>query len=81
MKTVDVLVLDDIGTETKTEWTTAKMNQIIDHRYLHNMPTVFTGNLGKEGIDPRIASRLSEGVMALLSCDDYRERIAKARGK
>ena len=81
VKTVDILVLDDMGTETKTEWTVAKMNQIVDHRYLHEMPTVFTGNLEKEGVEPRISSRMAEGVMVLLKCSDYREKIAAARGK
>ena len=81
LKTVDILVLDDLGTENPTDFAGTKLNQIIDYRYYYEMPTVFTGNIGKEGLAPRIASRISEGVMVLLECGDYRKKIAVARVK
>jgi len=66
------LVLDDMGTEKSTEWTGAKLDQIIDYRYENNLPTIVTTNFKLQQLAPRIASRLSEGVVVVLTCEDYR---------
>jgi DNA replication protein DnaC len=83
LKTVDLLVLDDLGVEKPTEWTAAKLDSIIDHRYLNECKTVFTTNLGTSALasrgEQRLASRLQEGVVEVLKCDDYRLIKGKVR--
>jgi len=44
LRTVDLLVIDDIGAEKATEWVQATLYSIIDHRY-GRKDTVFTTNL------------------------------------
>ena len=40
----DLLVLDDLGAERPTEWVEETMNLIVNTRYNHQRPTVFTTN-------------------------------------
>jgi len=76
LKSVDLLVIDDLGVEKATEWAMAKLDTIIDHRYLNECKTVFTTNLGTSALaargEQRVASRLTEGRVELLKCADYR---------
>lgn len=41
----DLLVLDDLGTENKSEWSVSKVYNIIDARYRSNLPIIITTNL------------------------------------
>ena len=60
IKTIDLLVLDDLGVENGTAFTTEKLFQIINHRSDYRLPTVITTNLENSALDPRLASRLSD---------------------
>lgn len=52
------LVLDDLGTESASSWAKEKLFQIIDHRYVTQLPTVITTSKSMEEINERIVSRL-----------------------
>jgi len=60
IKTVPILILDDLGTESPTNWAVEKLYQILNYRYNARLPTVITTNRNIEDIDPRVASRLSD---------------------
>jgi len=81
LKTVDLLILDDLGVEKPTEWAAAKLDEIVDYRYIHGSQTVFTTNLDPDAFasrgEARLASRLSEGLIEILECGDYRRVKAK----
>lgn len=77
LKQVPLLILDDLGVEQSTEWARAKLDLIVDHRYLAGLRTVVTTNLLLTELEPRVASRLNEGVTVVLKCGDYRERKGK----
>ena len=77
---VDLLILDDLGGEKKSEWADERLEDVIDHRYLNHKDTVFTTNMSLTQLTPRIASRIKEGVLVLLEGVDYREEIARKRG-
>lgn len=80
LENVPLLVLDDLGAHQSTLWAKAKLDSIIDHRYLYEKRTVVTTNMDPETLDlPRIASRLSEGIVVGLKCSDYRPVKARAR--
>jgi DNA replication protein DnaC len=65
VREVEILVLDDLGSENSTAWATEKLFQIINHRYNYRMPTVITTNSRLfEHMDERIASRLSDTSLA-----------------
>ena len=86
MKTADLLVLDDYGAENTTKWAVEKLFQILNYRYNMALPTVITtNNIGLEGIDPRVRSRLNDkglvNVVHMLEAQDYRpNQQKKAKG-
>jgi DNA replication protein DnaC len=58
IRSIRLLILDDLGTQNATPWAEEKLYQIINHRYLQRLPTVITTNLNLAEIDGRIRSRL-----------------------
>lgn len=45
IKNADMLILDDLGAEYKTDWSAALVYEIIDARYRSQKPTIVTTNL------------------------------------
>lgn len=77
VRTVGLLILDDLGTESATPWAREKLYQIINHRYNGRLATVITTNLRPEAIEPRIYSRLCDptcGKLISITAQDYRQR-------
>lgn len=65
LKKVDVLVIDDFGTEKVTKWRNETFYSIIDYRYTSKRPTIFTSNCSIKDLedaeyDSRITSRIKE---------------------
>jgi DNA replication protein DnaC len=58
VKEAKVLILDDLGTESATEWAREKLYQILNHRYAAKRPTVITMVNRLEEAEPRLASRM-----------------------
>ncbi|MEA3349797.1 MAG: ATP-binding protein, partial [Chloroflexota bacterium] len=59
-RSVELLVLDDFGTENATPWAREKLFQILNYRYINKLPLVITTNLDLDEIDARIRSRLQD---------------------
>lgn len=59
---VDLLVLDDLGTQTPTLWAMERLMMIIDYRYINGLPLVVTTNKSLAELpgddEHRIGSRL-----------------------
>jgi len=60
VRSVPLLVLDDLGAESATPWAREKLYQLINHRYNERLSTVMTTNLKPDMIEPRIYSRLCD---------------------
>jgi DNA replication protein DnaC len=58
VRNAPLLILDDLGTQSSTNWAQEKLFQIFNHRYNARLPTVVTSNQELEAIDIRIRSRL-----------------------
>ncbi|MBN2499380.1 MAG: ATP-binding protein [Anaerolineales bacterium] len=72
---VRLLILDDFGTQNATPWAQEKLFQILNHRYVNELPTVITTNVPFEQIEGRIRSRLSHPELVRrvsISAPDYR---------
>lgn len=66
---VRVLLLDDLGAEKGSEWTTERLYLLVNRRWLEGRPTIVTTNLPADelesALDPRLYSRLVDGAHAL----------------
>ena len=56
--TSDLLILDDLSTQSATPWAREKLYQILNYRYNAELPTVITTANTINDIDPRIRTRL-----------------------
>jgi DNA replication protein DnaC len=73
-----LLILDDFGTQSATEWAKEKLFQILNMRYINQMPLVVTTNLALEQIEGRIRSRLSDRDLVThisIGAPDYRLQV------
>jgi DNA replication protein DnaC len=58
VRNAPLLILDDLGTQSNTDWAQEKLYQIFNHRYNARLPTIVTMNEELEAIDIRIRSRM-----------------------
>ncbi len=75
IRNAQVLVLDDLGTENATPWAREKLYQIINYRYMEQLPTVITSNVDQRKVDDRIMSRILDHRLTQhieMDAEDYR---------
>ncbi|HXJ29541.1 MAG TPA: ATP-binding protein [Gemmatimonadales bacterium] len=69
LRTVDYLVLDDVGAEHATDWATSMLFQVLDDRHDHQRKTILTTNLDITGLGlhmgERTLHRFKEGAVFL----------------
>jgi DNA replication protein DnaC len=61
LRTTPLLVLDDLGTQSTTNWAKEKLYQLFNHRHAARLPTVITSSLTLDELeeqDPLLFSRL-----------------------
>ncbi len=80
LQRASLLVLDDLGAQNTTPWAAEKLFQILNHRYISGLPTVFTVSTDNwEGLDERLRSRLLDAhvcTLIELNVASYREPTA-----
>ena len=80
LKTVPLLILDDLGAESSTPWAEDKLYQIVVHRHEARLPTVITNAFSIEELEeakPRIASRLVDSLVVdwePITAPNYRDQ-------
>ena len=75
VRNIPMLVIDDLGAESPTQWAQEKFYQIFNHRYNAGLPTVITSNVELERIEPRLRSRLVDMDLVrkiLIEAPDFR---------
>jgi DNA replication protein DnaC len=75
VRNCELLILDDLGTESSTPWAQEKLYQIFNARYALRLPTVITTNHELEEIDVRVRSRMTDPVLCEIvgiSAPDFR---------
>jgi DNA replication protein DnaC len=63
-KTAEMLILDDLGTESATPWAKEKLYQLINYRYVARLPTVITTSISLNELDARISSRMLDSNLS-----------------
>lgn len=80
-RSAPLLVLDDLGTQSSTPWAEEKLYQILNYRYLKQLPTVITTNTGFQAMDGRVASRLKDPSLVThihVQAPDFRDPLSTA---
>jgi DNA replication protein DnaC len=75
IREVPLLILDDFGTQNATPWAQEKIFQILNYRYINQLPTVVTTNLMINDFEGRIRSRLQDPnlvTVVKILAPDYR---------
>ncbi len=75
VRNAGLLILDDLGAQSNTEWAQEKLYQIFNHRYNARLPTVITTNQELEAIEIRIQSRMVDpGLVQIIhiAAPDFR---------
>jgi DNA replication protein DnaC len=76
VRTAPLLILDDLGSQSNTEWAQEKLYQLFNFRYNGRLPTVITTNEELEAIEIRIRSRIVDvslsRVISIIA-PDYRQ--------
>jgi DNA replication protein DnaC len=67
VRSVPLLILDDLGTQSSTAWAQEKLFQILNYRYNARLPTVLTTNHSLEEIDLRLRSRMVDPDLATIA--------------
>jgi DNA replication protein DnaC len=79
-RTAGLLLLDDLGAAKGSEWVEEVTYRLIDHRYTHCLPTIFTTNVPtnarRDQLGDRVASRLAEMCTRVTLTGTDRRRAA-----
>ncbi len=81
IKSIPMLVLDDLGVQSSTPWAEEKLFQLLNHRYVTQLSTVITTNVAVDQTEARLQSRLSDPRLSqLLDLGDVTRGRAPAIG-
>lgn len=72
---VDLLILDDLGSEYRTSWVLEKLDTLVNYRYVRMLPMVVTTNQPMDQLPGRIASRLQRFInskVVVIDAEEYR---------
>lgn len=76
----ELLILDDLGAGKQSEWTGDSLHRLVDHRWSHMLPTVYSTNLTPaqlaDAVGDRIVSRLADSTRVALKGSDRRREGA-----
>jgi DNA replication protein DnaC len=63
-----LLILDDLGAESRTAWADETLFKLIDYRYRLRLPLAIATNLALDELEPRLASRVQDRRIARSAC-------------
>jgi DNA replication protein DnaC len=81
VRNTPLVILDDLGVHSVTPWAQEKLFQLLNHRYNHRLPTVFTTSVPLEEMDERLRTRLCDaGLSRVLNLEETRGRHEDSAG-
>ena len=60
VRNAPLLVLDDLGAQTSTPWAKEKLDQLLNHRFNNELPTVITTSVPIPELEDRMRTRLTD---------------------
>ncbi|RJQ40158.1 MAG: AAA family ATPase [Dehalococcoidia bacterium] len=64
MSNAPVLILDDLKAQSGSPWAREKLEQLLNHRYNHRLPTVIVTATSLEEFEERVRSRLGDPAIS-----------------
>lgn len=61
----DLLIIDDLGTEFKGEWSVSRVYSIIDSRYRNQLPLIITTNFTMQDLKTRYGDRTHDRILEM----------------
>jgi DNA replication protein DnaC len=58
LRNTPLLILDDLGNQASTPWAQEKLDQLLNHRFSYELPTILTSEKTQDQLDERLRSRL-----------------------
>ncbi len=80
LREADMLIIDDLGTESATPWAKEKLFQLLDYRYLTRAATVITTSQIIIKIDKRIQTRIMDERVCVQYILDVRSYAFRLKG-
>lgn len=65
LKEIDLLALDDVGTERMTGWVQERMFEVLNHRYNERRRTVISTNLGPDELSEHVGERIMSRILGM----------------
>ncbi len=59
-----LLILDDLGVQASTAWAKEKLDQLLNHRFIHELPTVITTGIPVDEMDERARTRIGNARLS-----------------
>jgi DNA replication protein DnaC len=66
LKNAPLLVLDDLSLDSATPWAKEKLFQLIDYRYVAELPTVITTAANPDEIDMKLQVRMRDPRLSVV---------------
>jgi DNA replication protein DnaC len=63
VRNTPLLILDDLGAQSSTPWAQEKMDQLLNHRFNNQLPTVIVSIIPIEELGERIRTRLTDSTI------------------
>jgi DNA replication protein DnaC len=60
VRNTPLLILDDLGAQSSTAWAKEKLEQLLNHRYNNQIPTVIVSRVSVEELEERTCIRLTD---------------------
>ena len=78
---VDLLLIDDLGTELVTRYTQAEVYDLVNHRLNTGKPTIINTNLGLQEIERTYSSRVHSRLAGMYAVVQFKGRDIRLQKK
>ncbi len=75
VRNAPLLILDDLGAQSGTQWAREKLEQLISHRHTNQLPTVVISIVPVDELDERIRTRMVDALPYRLCAFDDRSPV------
>ncbi|MFC1897628.1 ATP-binding protein [Chloroflexota bacterium] len=76
VRNTPLLVLDDLGAQTSTPWAKEKLDQLLNHRFNSELPTVIVAIIPIEQLEDRIRTRLTDSGLCQICVIDEKQALS-----